>query len=326
MPLKIYKRGDTWHFRGTVAGRRLRGSTGAQEKDTAARIAAEIEAREWKGRLDGPSSVLTFAQAALKYREAGKPTRFLDKIEDYWKDALIKDITPGSIRQSATVLYPKATGATKNRAVIAPTQAIINHAAELELCSRVRVRRFQVVTKTKKPITWQWIETFVAQANDPCIAALAVFLFLTGARISEALAVEWRDIDFAAKKVLIRETKVGKERLAHLPPVLIAMLANLKRGPGKTVFQYADRGAARYAWKKALANGNIEALSFHSTRHGFATNLLHEGVDPVTVAKLGGWASAQHVFQTYGHSKDDPTLTERLVGTNLTQPRGVQKR
>jgi len=57
MPIKIYKRGKTWHYRGTVAGRRLRGTTGATSKDIAARIASEIEARQWKRRTDGPVAV-----------------------------------------------------------------------------------------------------------------------------------------------------------------------------------------------------------------------------------------------------------------------------
>jgi hypothetical protein len=48
--------------------------------------------------------------------------------------------------------------------------------------------------------------------------------------------------------------------------------------------------------------------------------LLHKGVDPVTVAKLGGWKSVRHLFETYGHAKDDPTLTDLIAGTDLTQP------
>jgi len=56
-------------------------------------------------------------------------------------------------------------------------------------------------------------------------------------------------------------------------------------------------------------------LTFHSCRHGFATGLLRAGVDVVTVAKLGGWKSPAHVFQTYGHANDDVTQTEKLFGT-----------
>ena len=99
MPLRIYQRGGVWHYRGTVAGRRLRGSTKTASKEIASRIAAAIEGRQWKCHLDGPQAVLTFAQAALLYRSANKPTRFLERIEDYWKDTLVKDISRGAIRQ-----------------------------------------------------------------------------------------------------------------------------------------------------------------------------------------------------------------------------------
>jgi hypothetical protein len=44
MPLKLYKRGKVWHYRGTVAGRRIRGSCKTADQATAARAAAEIEA------------------------------------------------------------------------------------------------------------------------------------------------------------------------------------------------------------------------------------------------------------------------------------------
>ena len=129
MPLKLYRRGKVWHYRGTVAGRRIRGSCKTTDQAIAARQAAEIERREWKCNFDGPEAVLTFAQAALMYRSAGKPTRFLDRIEDYWKDTLVKEIKASSIRQMAMVLYPGATNATRNRQGIIPCQAIINHAA-----------------------------------------------------------------------------------------------------------------------------------------------------------------------------------------------------
>ena len=65
MSLTVYKRGKIYHYRGTVAGRRLRGSTQTGDKTTAERIAAEIETRAWKGHLDGPGATLTFAEAVI---------------------------------------------------------------------------------------------------------------------------------------------------------------------------------------------------------------------------------------------------------------------
>jgi hypothetical protein len=138
-------------------------------------------------------------EAAIKYRAAGKQTQFLERIEDYWKDTLVQYITPGAIHDAALALYPKATAATRNRQAIVPMQAVINHAADSELCARIRVKRFKVETKSKLPATLEWIEAFRKACKRPQLGALALFMFLTGARVSEALAVEWHDVDFKSK-------------------------------------------------------------------------------------------------------------------------------
>lgn len=319
MPLKIYRRGDVWHYRGTVAGKLLRGTTRTTDKATAQRIAAEKEARHWKGSLDGPASVLTFATAATHYRLAGKQSRFLAKVEDYWKDAPVSQITAEAIRQGARVVFPQAAAATRNRQFIVPTQAIINHSAALEQCQPIRVKRFQVVTRERDHATWEWIEAFMANAR-PHLGALACFMFLTGARISEALAVTWEDVDLNARRALIRQTKIGAERWAHLPPPLIAAIANIQ-DRRETVFKYSTRDTAKPSWRKVIRRAKIKYLSFHACRHGFATAMLQSGVDPVTTAKRGGWKSAAHVFATYGHAMDDETVTDRIIGTKSTQAR-----
>ena len=323
MPLKVYKRGEVYHYAGTVAGRRLRGTTGTASKEIAQQIANREEARAFQRDLNGPEAVLRFSDAALFYRKANKSDRFLTKIEDYWKDTLVKDITAGAIRQSALELYPNAGDATRNRQVIVPTQAVINHCAESDLCPIIRVKRFKFDTKVKIPATWQWVEAFAAH-NKPQIGALAMFMFLTGARISEALAVTWKDIDLRAQTVLIKQTKIGAERTAHLPPVLMVKIANLPRD-GRP-FKYRNRGLLVAVWRTACKRAGVAVLSPHSCRHGFATAMLRAGFDVVTVAKRGGWKTPRHVFETYGHAVEDITITDRITGTPVTQIDGpIQK-
>src|SRR5262245_7846841 len=176
MPIKIYKRGEVWHYRGTVAGRRLRGSCGTTDKITAERIASKREAEQWQCRLDGPQAVLTFAKASILYRAANKlktkrQIKYLERIEDHWKDTLVKEITAGGIRQSAIDIYPNASGATRNRQVITVTQAVINHCADLEMCPPIKVKRFKFVEKVKTPVTLEWLNTFCQHAR-PVIRAL----------------------------------------------------------------------------------------------------------------------------------------------------------
>lgn len=327
MPLKVYKRGGTYHYTGTVAKRRLRGTTGTADKLRAEEIAAKAEADEWKRRLNGPGSVLTFAKASILYRAAGKMStrrqiKYLEKIEDFWKDTLVKDMTAGAIRQSAIDIYPKASAATRNRQVITPTRAVINHCAELEMCPPIRVRKFQFEQKIKKPILLDWLDTFTKHAR-PITASLATFMFATACRISEARRVEWSDIDFNNRTILVRKTKNKKQRLAHMPERLMVALANLPRDrkpfwPGETTLRrWWDQDIALIA----KATGGFEHLSFHSCRHGFATKMLRDGVDPKTAAQLGGWDSVTLFIDTYAHAMQDRQLTENLFGKNLTQPK-----
>jgi integrase len=227
MPLQIYRRPGSpiWHYRGTLAGNRLRGSTRTSSKETAQEVTAKVEDEFFKRRLHGSKAVLTFPKAAAIYLGAGKPQRFIAPIVKYWGDAKVAEITPGAIQQAALDIYPKAANATRNRCVIVPTQAIINHCAERSLCPPIRVRRYKVETKVKKPVTLEWVTKFRAHAS-PELGALALFLFATGARISEALAVTWKDVDLKRRVVLIRQTKIGEEREAHLPLELFLAIAN----------------------------------------------------------------------------------------------------
>lgn len=318
MPLKLYRRGKIWHFRGTLAGRRLRGSTGASSKEIAQRIVTDKEQAHWKGHLDGPSAVLTFAQAVILYRSAGKSDRFILPLLNHWKDTPVKQITAGAVRDSAITLYPKAGPATRNRQVIVPTQAIINHAAERELCPYFKVKRYQVAKVEKTPATWEWISAFMGAARKPNLAALACFMFLTGARISEALAVTWHDVDFQKRRVRIKQTKTSAERWAHMPDALIVALAKIPDRADR-VFSFKSRGNCKTQWAGAIRRAGIARLSYHACRHGFATGLLDAGVSPITVAKRGGWKSAQHVFSTYGHDVADTSVTDLLTDTPATR-------
>ena len=321
MPFKIHKRGEIWHYRGTVAGRRLRGTTGTTEKVIAQRLAAEAEAQAWRNHLDGPEASVTMAQAAIAYRRAEKPTRFLEKIEDYWRDTPLRKITPGAVRQSAIELYPNAKGATRNRQVIVPTQAIINHAAEMGWCAPIKVKRFDVEAETKEPVTPEWVFDFVSHA-PPHLGALCMFMFATGARIGEAVALMWKDVDLneATARMWIKKPKPW-ERVAHLPPELVSAMANIpsNRNPDDRVFGYSERGSVKQPWDNAVKRAGIKRLTPHSCRHGFATEMLCRGFDPVTVAKRGGWKDPTTVVRTYGHAIEDQTVTNALFDTNIAQ-------
>lgn len=264
------------------------------------------------------------AQAFLAYREAQKPTRFLEVLEDFWRDTPLAQITAEGIRQSAIKLYPNAKPATRNRQVIAPTQAVYNHAARLVGIAEIKVSRFPVETKTKTAASAEWVRKFAECGRTsglPHLAALCMFMFGTGARIGEATSLVWADIDFSKRTAVIRQTKVADTREAHLPNELIVELANIpsNRQSDGLVFGYTDRHSVKQTWDRVIERAGIERLTPHCCRHGFATTLLRAGHDVKTVARLGGWKDATTVLKHYAHAIEDRTLTEAIFGTERAQ-------
>jgi integrase len=233
-------------------------------------------------------------------------------------------VTAESIRQSAFKLYPNAKPATRNRQVIAATQAVYDHAARLIGMAEIKVSRFPVETTIKTATTAEWVHRFAdcAGASDlPHLGALCMFMFGTGARIGEATTLTWADIDFSKQTAIIRQTKVADTCEAHLPNELLVALANIpsNRKPDDLVFGYGDRHSVKHTWDRVIEWAGIERVKPHCCRHGFATTLLRAGRDIKTVARLGGWKDAATVLKHYAHAIEDRTLTEAIFDTEPTR-------
>ena len=176
----------------------------------------------------------------------------------------------------------------------------------------IRVKRFKVDAKIKEPATLEWVRALQAHAS-PAIGGLALFMFLTGARIGEAIALQWDEVDLIKGTALIRQSKVGAEHITHLPAPLVVALANIPKMAGRGVFFYHNPTDIAKAWNGAIKRAGIKKVSPHCCRHGFATGLLRKGIDVHTVAELGGWKGPSQVLKTYGHAIKNRKLTDALL-------------
>lgn len=332
MPLNIFRRDGFWHYAGTIGPperrARLRKSTGLadtkENRAAAERYAAEVETRYWKGYQDGPAAILTFEVAAQKYLAAGKSGRFLAPVRKYLGNTLVKDIKPSTVQQMANELYGHCKNTTKTRMGITPACSVINFMAKSELCSPIRVEHFEDDSEPKDPATMEWINDLRAsKRTSEIIGTYALFMFLTGCRPSEALAIDpERDLDLKAGTCIIRNTKVRGahkgRRKAHLPEILITALANMPKEEGRPLFWYRYYNVMKWPWDQAVKRAKLQPLTPHCCRHGCATELLRRGVDVVTV----GWLidmTPEMVLKTYGHALKDSTLTNRLIDTPVTR-------
>ena len=321
--LKLYKRGKVWWIDGRLNGERVRESTRETERQAADDYALNREASAKKEREFGPESVLTFGAAAGFYLDAGKSTRYLTPIFNKWERRLVREIKPGHVHDLARELYPKGGPATRNRQVISPVQAVINHSAKRGLCSPIRVERFKVPKHQPRVATMEWLEAFMRSAS-PHLAALSQFMAMTGARISEAVRLEWREVDLTDGMALLRYTKNGDPRAVRLPGPLVLTLSNLPEREGK-VFGYKSRQSIQTPWANAEIRAKIDHIPPHDAgRRLFATSMIQAGIDPVTVAKAGGWKSVRMVVEVYAQPADTIQAVDRVFGTFESQKRRTQ--
>jgi site-specific recombinase XerD len=159
------------------------------------------------------------------------------------------------------------------------------------------------------------VNALIRAIRKPLYQAIAMVLYGTGLRISEALALEVRDIDGQRGVLRVRHGKGDKAREAKLSPSLYQWLRAYwarERPPLPLLFA-SPRGRAPKpdSIRKALALAAKEAwikkrVTPHVLRHSFATHLLEHGTDVRVVGALLGHAS---ITTTARYAR----VTEKLV-------------
>jgi integrase len=138
-----------------------------------------------------------------------------------------------------------------------------------------------------------------AQARDAEFGLFLVFLLYTGCRLSEALSIELANVNLAEAWAYARATKNGEPRMIHLPPVLVAALAEHPRGqdrPGR-LFRFGKCGRF-YSWldeAARAANVTIPArTAFHAFRHTWGAWMRrYAGCDTTALLATKAWRSRE---------------------------------
>lgn len=325
MPLKLVRRPRSpyWYIRGAVRGRSVEESTGLVDRRAAEDVLALRSAEIVRASVHGDSSVRTFAEAALSYMEAGGERAFLNPIIAHFGATRLAAIGQHHIDEAARKLKPGASPATVNRRIYTPIAAVLHHAAVKKWCDRPVIERPRQPRGRVRWVTHDEAERLIEAAGE-ALRPLVIFLFSTGARIGEALALDWRDVDLTAGQVVFQETKNGDRRGVALPARAVAALANLPhrkgavfrvhygikrpRSPAKQLVgpAYADRagaggGQVKTAWAGMLRRAGISDFSPHDCRHTWATWHYQANRDLSALMHLGGWRSAQMVMR-YAHA------------------------
>ena len=201
------------------------------------------------------------------------------------------------------------------------------------------VNGFKTSIEQKKEMlywTQDEFQQFIACVDDQRFKSVFSFLYLTGCRKGEALALKWGDINFDQRVANVHATLTkcsDKDREQHegivlsdlyrittpktensyrkilLPKNLLSNLAELKEAQ-ESEFVFGKKGTflsfntLEHAFKRYIKISGVKEIRVHDLRHSHASLLINQGENQlatiyVIANRLGD--SVDMIFKTYGH-------------------------
>ena len=192
----------------------------------------------------------------------------------------------------------------------------LNEAVREEFLTRNPMSLLNPNERIKKPettreyLTPEEVRSLILVAGDNIKAGddLAAFLFccFCGLRYSDAVALKWcHIIDSAAgKEIRITMKKTQRQVIIPLSQQAISLLP-IKRAVHDNVFIFPHYGVTLKRLRKAAKKAGInKKVTFHVSRHTFATMMLTAGADLYTISKLVGHTDVR-TTQIYSNVVDE---------------------
>ena len=265
----------------------------------------------------------------------------------------IGDISKADILEfRAKLAKRRGRGAT---GVVAP-KTINSHMTILRMVLDEAAERFDFETPYKniKPLKLQktHIEPFslheVQRIIDNVRADYCNYYtvrFFTGMRTGEVDGLKWKNVDFAKREILVRETLINGETeytktdgSQHEIPMFGQVYDALKTQYAATghMSQYVfcnqlgqpldHNNVTKRVWYPLLKSLGLTKRRPYQTRHTAATLFLASGENPEWVARMLGHSSTEMLFKVYSRyvpnaTRMDGSAFERLLGnTTPTKP------
>lgn len=124
-------------------------------------------------------------------------------------------------------------------------------------------------------------------------------IYSAGLRGQEVINLKIADIDFERQTIHIRQSKYKKDRIVPLSPTMAIGLKKYLKAENPHIWlfngkdpsgKYSVRGLS-WVMREALKKTSItKEVNLHSLRHAYATHLLEDGLNIVTLQKLMGHA------------------------------------
>jgi integrase len=339
---RVFKRGSVYWISYYHRGKEFRESSESHNESTAKKLLKKRIGEVAQGRLRGAKQDrLTFdnlAQALLadyqiNGRRSLRSARLsISHLRKFFAFDHAIDITTDRIKAyAADRQKEKAANASINRELaalkrmfsLAVQEGRLSHSPYIPTLEEDNARQGFVDHGAFLALR----EKLATYLRDPI-----AFLYLSGWRLGEMKALEWRDVDLAGKVVHLRP-EISKNKNGRLLPLSGELLeimnrAHAKRRPHWPFVFHRDGepiGDFRKAWSTACKATGLHPLLVHDLRRTAVRNMVRARVSDRVAMALSGHKT-RSVFDRYDivSEADLAQAAERLqahLGTQQNQPK-----
>ena len=306
----------------------------------AARVAlADVKARMGRGERVSPQPRLTFGQAAERYMESASATLRPRTVEGYgsqlrthllprWSGRRLDSLAVDDVARLVEEMRADGKHAWTIRGALVVAGRVfeharrrLGHAGENPVRSLERSERPSSDQRDRRILDHAELSRLLAAADERHRPAFA-FAAETGARLGEALALRYGDLDLREGTVtfarqldrtgaLVEPKTRRSRRTVELPTALVAELRErrLREGASADTFLFRNRAGrpfdrrnlARELAVAAERAGIAPPPTFHDLRHSHASAWIASGGDLVELSARLGHGNPAITASVYSH-------------------------
>jgi integrase len=329
----VFKRGDVWWIDFTTPnGRRVRESSGTQDRQQAQELHDRLKVRCWEEQRLGVKPDRSWKEAAVRWLKETSHKRSHDKdvaklrwLDRHLGSRMLSEVTRDLIDRIGEMKAKESSQPNANR-YLALIRSILRRARDdwewVQHIPKVRLYR-----ESKRRIRWITRDEAVKLLAElpPHLAEMARFSLSTGLRQRNVSYLRWDQVDMARKVAWIHadEAKSGRAIAVPLNEDALEVLRSRQGRHGQYVFTYQGKPVERCttkAWDRACERAGIKEFRWHDLRHTWASWHVQSGTSLQELMELGSWSTFEMVMR-YAHLAADHLRAAacRLDGTITSQ-------
>jgi integrase len=298
--MAVFEKNGKWYIDYYHNGRRFRECAGTSK------VLAKKALEARKGEIAQGRFGLSKSKKRVKFEEFSKDylafsksykrsykrdTQHVGHLLEHFGDLYLEEISPLFIENYKAIRVNQVKPATVNRE-LACLKHMFSMAIRWQLATSNPVKEVKLFNEELPALRILSIEEqdrLINECSDR-LKPIVITALNTGMRLGEILNMEWKHVDLDLRIITVTKTKTRENRIIPINSYLASILAKQPM-IHQYVFPNKDGkpfNSIKKGFHAAAKRAAIGHFRFHDLRHNFASNLVMEGVDLVTVKELLG--------------------------------------